>query len=274
MQNSGDDEVPSGILKEQQNKKENWVNVELFLMWYVVFYNTKPGWVNIYENDPVYIHWMHNNNSKQGRNNIRIYEKYPDFMKRCVCVFTWQHILYSLPVCLCSSTDRWVYRPGRSPPCNQWTLLFLLHLLSKKTEGDKPSEKRQDMLFHTDRQRDRERQSGSRYLDRAEYSSYKQVGVLVDIQDGVGRGRVGTGRCWHHTSHGAFERIYWYGAVQAITADRGFDVILFAILYFREDRPSNTRLIHTKQTSHLRRAFPSWRFPKGVFHWDRTDYQS
>lgn len=46
------------------------------------------------------------------------------------------------------------------------------------------------------------------YLDSAEYSSYIQVGVLVHVQDGVGRGRVGTGRGWHHTSHRAFQRIH------------------------------------------------------------------
>lgn len=45
-------------------------------------------------------------------------------------------------------------------------------------------------------------------LDSADYSSYKQVGILVNVQDGEGRGRVGTGRSRHHTSHRAFQRIY------------------------------------------------------------------
>lgn len=53
------------------------------------------------------------------------------------------------------------------------------------------------MLLYTDEETER-------YLDCAEYSSYKQVGALVDVQDGVGCGRVGTGRGRHHTSHRSF----------------------------------------------------------------------
>lgn len=38
--------------------------------------------------------------------------------------------------------------------------------------------------------------------------------------------------------------------------------------------PSNTRPIHTEQTSHLHRALPSQRFPKRVLQLDHTDYKS
>lgn len=218
MQNSRDDEVPSGILKEQQNKKENWVNVELFLMWYVVFYNTKPGWVNIYENDPVYIHRMHNNNSKQGGNNIRIYEKYPDFMKRCVCVCLPDNTSFtvSLSVSVVPQADGFTVQEGLPHAASERCCSYCICFLKRQKETNQVRKDKTCCSTQTDR----ERETGSRYLDRAEYSSYKQVGVLVDVQDGVGRGRVGTGRCRHHTSHGAFQRIYWYGAVQAITADR------------------------------------------------------
>ncbi len=66
--------------------------------------------------------------------------------------------------------------------------MFLLHLPSemyKEENGEgKKKDKKTDrflMLLYTDKETDR-------YLDGAEYSSYKQVGVLVDVQDGVGCG--------------------------------------------------------------------------------------
>ncbi len=95
--------------------------------------------------------------------------------------------------------------------------MFLLHLLSKRLKQDNiKKDKKTDRLLTllcTDKETDR-------YLDCAENSSYKQVGVLVNVQDCVGCGRVGAGRGRHHTSHGAFQRIHWDGAIQPITEDR------------------------------------------------------
>ena len=54
------------------------------------------------------------------------------------------------------------------------------------------------------------------YLDGAKYSSYKQVGVLVNIQDSERCGWVGASWSWHHASHWAFQRIYGYGTIQAV----------------------------------------------------------
>lgn len=133
--------------------------------------------------------------------------------KTCACN-TWQHILYSLPVSLYSSTGRWVYHPGMSPPCSQWTWTISQHQLSKR-RGYRTimSDDRLVMLLHTNGVTDQ-------YLDSAKYSSYKQVRFLVDVQDSEGRGRVGAGCGRHHACHRALQRIYWYGTIQPITAER------------------------------------------------------
>lgn len=130
------------------------------------------------------------------------------------CLYTWQHILYSLPLFPCSSRVQLVYHPRRSPPCSRWTLWFVRHLLSKKTGGEN-LQRSTDMFYwccctQTGR---------STCLGGAICSSYKQVGFLVHVQDGEGRGRVGTGRGRHHTGHGAFQRIHWYGAIQPISEE-------------------------------------------------------
>ncbi|TNN30636.1 hypothetical protein EYF80_059212 [Liparis tanakae] len=65
-------------------------------------------------------------------------------------------------------------------------------------------------------------------LDGADYPSDKQVGLLVHVQDGEGRGRVGAGRSGRRPGHRAFQRIHRYGAIQPITGDgeeqKDFDV--------------------------------------------------
>lgn len=60
----------------------------------------------------------------------------------------------------------------------------------------------------------------AKYLHSAEYSSHKQVGVLVHVQDGEVNGRVGAGRSGHHPSHRAFQRIHRYGPIQPFPTDR------------------------------------------------------
>lgn len=98
----------------------------------------------------------------------------------------------------------WLHRPSRRQKEKKW----------KRHPGSWPGD--------TD-------EETARYLDCAEYSSYKQVGVLVHVQDGVGSGRAGAGRGRHHTGHRSFQRIHRYGAIQPVPADRsrrkGLDVV-------------------------------------------------
>lgn len=68
------------------------------------------------------------------------------------------------------------------------------------------------------------------YLDFAKYASYKQVGFLVHIQDGVGGGWVSTGWARHHTCHRSFQRIHWNGAIQPISVTKESLMLLSYII--------------------------------------------
>lgn len=68
------------------------------------------------------------------------------------------------------------------------------------------------------------------YLDFAKYASYKQVGFLVHIQDGVGGGWVSTGWGRHHTCHRSFQRIHWNGAIQPISAIKESLMLLSSVI--------------------------------------------
>lgn len=153
------------------------------------------------------------------------------FDTRAVCIPDNTPFTVSLSLSVVPQTDGFPIQEGL-PHAACECLCFYCFRFLKSEEGivrKKPNIKTDSffLLFLSDRETD---------LDGAEYSSHKQVGVLVHVQDSEGCGRVGAGRGRHHPCHGSLQRIHWYGAIQPITGSRhrrgrehGYEFICFCV---------------------------------------------
>lgn len=167
------------------------------------------------------------NKRRENQNKIWYFKKDNKTFWISVCLPDHTSFTVSLSLSVVPKSNGFTIQEGLPhAACECWCSYCIRFLKKKKITMRKKTD-RLLMLLCTNTET-------GRYLDSAEYSSYKQVGVLVDVQNSEGRRRVGTGRGRHHTSHGAFQRIYWYGAIQPIAGDRekeGVGLMLFSRLF-------------------------------------------